>query len=197
MRQGKKIKNLKTVEITEKAHHSLLFVIVEELINAMHGPTILALPALLNSLANPLGVLPPVLLVKITGLNVGRACSVRIIKQTLYARQDCSNVVGGTPAVLQDIQAQLPGGVDVRVKHLRDELDAGRLVGILLLKVHHQAEGSVLERSIGRSDDDGVPSHNIVANRGRADTGGRIGLHALEVTHQATASGSRHNECSS
>jgi hypothetical protein len=43
------------------------------------------------------------------------------------------------------------------VEHLRDELDAGRLVGVLLLEVHDEAEGAVLEGCVGGTDDYGVP----------------------------------------
>ena len=44
------------------------------------------------------------------------------------------------------------------MEHLADELDARRLIGVLLFKLHHQTKGAVLERSVGRSDNDGVPA---------------------------------------
>ena len=75
----------------------------------------------------------------------------------LYAGKDGGNVVGGAPAVLQDVETELAGGVDVWVEHLRDELDSGRLVGVLLFEMHHQAKGAVLERRVCGADDHGVP----------------------------------------
>lgn len=65
-------------------------------------------------------------------------CSSVDSKQSLPldTGQDCCHIVCGAPSVLQDIQTELPGVVDVGVEHLTDELDAGRLVGILLFKVH-------------------------------------------------------------
>ena len=44
------------------------------------------------------------------------------------------------------------------MEHRADELYAWRLVGILLLEMHDQSKCSVLERGIGRTDYDGVPS---------------------------------------
>lgn len=68
-----------------------------------------------------------------------------------------SHIVCWAPSVLENIKAQLAGTVHVGVKHLADEFDPWRLVWVLFLKVHHQAEGSIFEGSIGRSDDDGIP----------------------------------------
>ena len=72
--------------------------------------------------------------------------------------EDCGNVICWTPPILQNVQTQLTGAVDIWVKHLADELDAGRLVRIRFLKVHHEAKGAVLEGCIGGSDNDGVPT---------------------------------------
>lgn len=43
------------------------------------------------------------------------------------------------------------------MEHLADELDGGRLVRVLLFKVHHESKGAVLEGRIGRTYYDGVP----------------------------------------
>lgn len=86
----------------------------------------------------------------------------------LDARQNSGDIVRRTPPVLKDIQAQFTRGVDVRVEHLTNELDSGRLVRILLLEMHHESEGTVLKRRVGRSDDDGVPYRfNISINHDR------------------------------
>ena len=43
------------------------------------------------------------------------------------------------------------------MEHLADKLDCRGLVGVLFLKVHNESEGSILEGSIGRSDNNGIP----------------------------------------
>ena len=50
---------------------------------------------------------------------VGLPVRVGVVQETLDARQDGGNVVGGRPAVLQDVQTELAVGVNVRVEHLR------------------------------------------------------------------------------
>lgn len=47
------------------------------------------------------------------------------------------------------------------MKHLADELDTRGLVGVLFLKVHHQAECAILEGSIGGADNDGIPAKSL------------------------------------
>lgn len=84
-------------------------------------------------------------------------------KKLIYAHvplnrcQDGSNIVGRTPAVLQDVQTQLASAVYVGVEHLRDELDAGRFVGVLFFEMHDEAECAVLERSVCGAYDNGIP----------------------------------------
>lgn len=75
----------------------------------------------------------------------------------LNTRQDSSHIVCRAPAVLKNIEAKLAGSIDIGVEHLADEFDTRWLVGILFLKVHHQAECAILEWGIGGADDDGIP----------------------------------------
>lgn len=75
----------------------------------------------------------------------------------LDASQDSSNIVRRTPSVLQNVQAQLAGGVYVGVEHLADELDLRRLVGVLLFKLHDESECAIFKRCICRAYDYGVP----------------------------------------
>lgn len=76
----------------------------------------------------------------------------------LNARQDCGNVVGRAPSVLQDVEAELARSVDIGVEHLTNEFDLRRFVGVLLFELHHQSESPVLEGCVGRSNYDGVPN---------------------------------------
>lgn len=98
----------------------------------------------------------------------------------LNARQHSGHIVRRTPPILQYIQTQLSRAVDVGVEHLRDEFDAGWFVGVLLFEVHDEAEGAVFKRGVGWADDDSVPGHYIVCDRGGGDTGWWVGLHSLE-----------------
>lgn len=77
--------------------------------------------------------------------------------QPLYASQYGRHIISRTPSVLQDIQAKLACGVDIRVEHLADEFNSWRFVRVLLLEMHDKAEGTVFEGGIYRSDYDGVP----------------------------------------
>ena len=64
-----------------------------------------ALPALFDNGRHPLLVFPPVLLVELGSHAVGRAVGVGLVQQGLDRRQDGRHVVGGTPPVLEDVQA--------------------------------------------------------------------------------------------
>lgn len=68
-----------------------------------------------------------------------------------------SDIVCRTPPILQYIQAQFARVVYVWMKHLTDELDPGRLIRVLLLKMHDQSKSAVFKRRVRRPDDDGVP----------------------------------------
>ena len=137
-------------------------------------------PTPLHGLPDSLRILLPIVLVEITRLHVRRRRRIRIIQQTartistllhrpsprelmhvrclpLYRRQDGGHIIRGAPAVLQYIQTQLAGAVNIWMKHLANELDARRLVGVLLFEVHDEAEGAVFEGRVRGADDDGVP----------------------------------------
>lgn len=93
----------------------------------------------------------------------------------LDACQDCGHVVCRTPSVLQNVETQFAGSVYVGVEHLADEFDLRWLVGVLLFELHNEAERSILERSIGWSDDDCIPILSVrsyVRGRGIAAAAG-------------------------
>lgn len=46
------------------------------------------------------------------------------------------------------------------MEHLADKLDTRWLIGVLFFKVHHQAEGTILEGSIGGADNDRIPGRS-------------------------------------
>lgn len=80
------------------------------------------------------------------------------VRIPLDTGQNGRHIVGGTPSILEDIQAQLSGGIYIWVEHLADELDGGRFVWVLLFKVHDKSECAILEWGICWSDDYSVPA---------------------------------------
>ncbi len=111
--------------------------------------------------------------------------------ELMYPLQQQHELVPNSP-VLQDVEADSAVGVDVGVKHLGEELDDGRLVGVLLAELHGELEGPVLEGGVVRAEDDGVPQHDVVLARGARHPRGGVLLQALEVAHQSAAGGGRH-----
>jgi len=75
----------------------------------------------------------------------------------LNTSQDRRNIVGWTPSILQDIQTKFTSGIDIGVEHLTDEFHRRRLIRVLLLEMHDEAEGAILEWGINRADYNGVP----------------------------------------
>lgn len=75
----------------------------------------------------------------------------------LNTRQDSRHIVCWTPSVLKNIETKLASSVYIGMKHLTDEFDAGRLIGVLFLEVHHQTKGSILKGRIGRANDNRIP----------------------------------------
>ena len=72
--------------------------------------------------------------------------------------QDGGDIVGGAPSILEDIETELAGGIDVGMEHLADEFHGRWLVRILFLEMHHEPEGSILERRVGGANNDRVPA---------------------------------------
>lgn len=93
-----------------------------------------------------------------------RAKARKQVTLPLDTGENCRHIVGGTPPVLQNIKTELAGSIHVGVEHLANEFDSRGFVRILFLKIHHQAKGSIFKRSIGWTDDNGIPDRDI--NRG-------------------------------
>ena len=51
------------------------------------------------------------------------------------------------------------------MEHCADEFDAGRFIGILLFKLHDQAEGTVFEGSVGWTNYDSVPREVVKSGK--------------------------------
>lgn len=89
----------------------------------------------------------------------------------LNARKNGRHIVGGAPAILQDIETQLARAIDVGVKHLANEFHSGRFVGILFFEMHDQTECAIFKRRISRANDDGIPTRCPLAQAWTNHTG--------------------------
>jgi hypothetical protein len=79
----------------------------------------------------------------------------------LDAGKNSGNIICRTPSVLEDIQAQFPCRVYVRVEHLTDEFHKRRLIRILLFELHNESESAVFEWGVCGSDNDSVPDGEL------------------------------------
>ena len=71
------------------------------------------------------------------------------------------------------------------MEHLRDELDAGGFVRVLLFEVHDEPEGAVFEGSVRGADDDCVPGgaeESIQCLWGRRRMGGGGCYHVITLS---------------
>lgn len=80
----------------------------------------------------------------------------------LNTRQDRGDIVCRTPPILQNVQAQLPRRIHIRMKHLRYELDSWRFVRIRFFELHYQSERAVFKGSVGGSHYNSIPAENLM-----------------------------------
>lgn len=71
--------------------------------------------------------------------------------------QDRCYVVCRAPSILENVEAKFACAVDIGVKHLANELDAGCLVWVLLLEMQDESECAIFKGGICRANNDGVP----------------------------------------
>lgn len=74
---------------------------------------------------------------------------VGIVEERLDGGEDGGDIVGGTPAVLEDVETEISVGVDVGMDHFGEKLDRGRVVGVRLFKGEDETEGAVFKGRIG------------------------------------------------
>lgn len=75
----------------------------------------------------------------------------------LYTSQYRSDIVGRAPPVLENIQTELAGGVDIGMEHLADKFHPGRFIRILFLEMHHKPEGTILKGCVHWPNDHSIP----------------------------------------
>jgi hypothetical protein len=105
-------------------------------------------PAVLDSRSYPPHVLLHVLAIQLRRLRVCGAVRVRIVQQALDGGQDCRDVVRRRPSVLENVEAELPVRVHVRVEHPREEFHGRGLVRVRFVKCQQEFESAVLERRV-------------------------------------------------
>jgi len=78
------------------------------------------------------------------------------------------------------------------MEHLRQESDLRCLVGIIFGEFEYQLEGPAFPGGVVRSEDDGLPEHDVGVHGGAGDAGGGIVLEAAEVAEETAAGAGRH-----
>lgn len=80
----------------------------------------------------------------------------------MYTGEDGGNVIRRTPSILEDVKAQLATGINVGMEHGADEFDSWWFVRVGLFELHHQAEGTVFEGRVGRTNYDCIPVSKLL-----------------------------------
>ena len=106
---------------------------------------------------------------------------VRVCQQRRDGQEHGVDGQRGAPLVLQDVQADVPLGVDVGVVHLRGEFDLGRLEGVVRGEVDGQVEHAADVRGALGADDGGGPLADIGPAGPGADVGERVLLHVSHL----------------
>ena len=117
---------------------------------------------------------------------------VRLAQQALQTQQDSGDVVDGAPLVLEDIETDAAGEVDVGVVDRGLVEDGRRHVGVVVGEVHGQLEDEVGVGSVGRAVDSGSPDSHVLVIGECGDTRGRLGhdVHKLLLqTERALVAG--------
>lgn len=105
-------------------------------------------PAVLDCRPHPPHVLLHVLAIELRRLRVCGAVRVRIVQQALDGGQDRRDVVRRRPSVLEDVEAELPVRVHVRMEHSREEFHGRGLVRVRFVKSQQEFESAVFERCV-------------------------------------------------
>jgi len=103
---------------------------------------------------------------RVTGVTVGQ--------QRADGEQDLGDREGGTPLVLQDVQAYYSLAVHVAVVDPRPEFDLGRLEGVVCGEVDIEKEDTALVHGAGRTQDGRHPLVQVVALGPGATVGWRV-----------------------
>lgn len=109
---------------------------------------------------------------------------VRFTQQTLQAEQDTRYVVDGTPLVLEDVEADAAGEVDVGVVNRSLEEDCWGRVGVVVGECKGEFESEALVGSLGRTGDGCCPREEVpvcVREGGDAGRGREHELHKLSL----------------
>ena len=94
-----------------------------------------------------------------------RVVGVGVSEQGADGEQDLADGEGRTPLVLQDVQADGAVRVDVRVVNARDEVDLGRLEGVVRRELNVKGKDATLEGTVLRAHDSGHPVKEIILSR--------------------------------
>lgn len=109
---------------------------------------------------------------------------VRLAQQALQAEQNTRYVVDGAPLVLEDVEADAAGEVDVGVVDRSLEEDCWGRVGVVVGECEGKFESEALVGSLGRTGDGCCPREEVsvcVREGGDAGRGREHELHKLSL----------------
>ena len=187
------------VMYTYKYYYMLVAIIISltQLFIVSLLPSFLLQPRILHDHLHPLIILPHRVSKQHRRFTIRRRIWIRIAQQTLYRRQHRGNVVNWRPLVLQNIQANRPVRVYVRMEHLRRKLHRRRFVRVLLGKLQRQFKRAAFPRRVFGPEHDRVPEHDIRLRRRARNPSRWVRLQSLEISNETFARGSGHDESSS
>lgn len=111
-------------------------------------------------------------------------------QQALQAEQYARHVVYRAPLVLEDVETDAAGEVDVRVVDGGFEKDGGRRVGVVVRELEGELEDQALVGCFGWAGDGSCPGEQVAVGVGEGGDAGRGGEHELhELSLQAGNTG--------
>ena len=103
----------------------------------------------------------------------GHCLLVRLAQETLQTQQDALHVINGAPFVLEDVQTDAAGEVDVGVVDGGLEEDGRRGVGIVVGEGEGELQVQALVRCLGRASDGRCPGEQVAVGVGESGDAGR------------------------
>lgn len=111
---------------------------------------------------------------------LGDICSERIIRvrsteESLDRQEDSSDLKGGRPVILEDIEANTTKLIDVWVEDLGEESNLGRSHWIIVGEEELEAENTALIRRLGRTVNLDIEISEVILVRNGTDSWNRLG----------------------
>ena len=148
---------------------------------------------LFDSLSHTRTVLLVILSEQLRCFCVSWTIRVWIIKKGLNRHQYTNHVVDWTPFVLQNVHANVPVIVNVRVEHFGEKLYLGGLAWVVFSEVKFQRKNSTFPDAVVGSKNHSFPFEQRIACWSRLEgVSSVVLLHFLQILHEPALSIRRH-----